>query len=138
MADDLKRVEFTHKTGIDVSLSISYPMKTLVERSDWIEDNEAQVCMICQKEFTLFNRRHHCRRCGRVLCDKCAPKSYYAEQNGQDRLCLVCDAVMELEARSSKIGPGDYSVDQYMNDKDMLVAITRNDPVLQGEVVRLF
>ena len=47
MSDDLKRVEFSHKTGIDVSLSISYPMKTLVERSDWIEDNEAQVCMIC-------------------------------------------------------------------------------------------
>lgn len=45
---------------------------------------------------------------------------------------------MELEARSNKIGPSDYSVDQYMNDQEMLVAITRNDPVLQGEVVRLF
>ena len=29
--------------------------------------------MICRVEFGLFTRRHHCRACGRVLCDACSP-----------------------------------------------------------------
>ena len=46
----------------------------------------------------------------------CSSKSYFAELNGQDRLCLVCDAVMELDSRTNSMAPGAYSVDAYMQD----------------------
>ena len=29
-------------------------------------------CELCETKFTLFNRRHHCRVCGRVVCDACS------------------------------------------------------------------
>lgn len=34
-------------------------------------DHSCRVCYDCDSQFTLFNRRHHCRLCGRVFCAKC-------------------------------------------------------------------
>ncbi|KDO31634.1 hypothetical protein SPRG_03554 [Saprolegnia parasitica CBS 223.65] len=39
----------------------------------WIPDKEAEKCMNCNSEFTVFNRKHHCRRCGHVVCKNCSP-----------------------------------------------------------------
>ena len=39
----------------------------------WMSDDSNKFCLLCAAEFTLFKRRHHCRRCGKVVCDKCAP-----------------------------------------------------------------
>ena len=39
----------------------------------WQPDAEATHCPICKKQFTWMFRRHHCRKCGRVVCDTCSP-----------------------------------------------------------------
>merc|ERR1711998_505065 len=33
------------------------------------------ACQGCSKPFTMTNRRHHCRRCGHLVCAECAPTS---------------------------------------------------------------
>ncbi|CAN4085113.1 unnamed protein product [Withania somnifera] len=38
-------------------------------------DHSCRVCYECDSLFTLFNRRHHCRLCGRVFCAKCTSNS---------------------------------------------------------------
>ena len=43
--------------------------------ADWVADDAVVACMICKSNFTLFFRRHHCRRCGQVVCSKCAPSN---------------------------------------------------------------
>ncbi|KAL2555058.1 1-phosphatidylinositol-3-phosphate 5-kinase FAB1B [Forsythia ovata] len=37
----------------------------------WMPDQSCRVCYECDSQFSLFNRRHHCRLCGRVFCAKC-------------------------------------------------------------------
>lgn len=44
---------------------------TNVSRDFWMPDQSCRVCYECDSQFTLFNRRHHCRHCGRVFCAKC-------------------------------------------------------------------
>ncbi|CAA2982474.1 1-phosphatidylinositol-3-phosphate 5-kinase FAB1B-like isoform X2 [Olea europaea var. sylvestris] len=42
-----------------------------VSRDFWMPDQSCRVCYECDSQFTLFNRRHHCRLCGRVFCARC-------------------------------------------------------------------
>lgn len=46
-----------------------------VSRDFWMPDNSCRVCYECDTQFTLFNRRHHCRICGRIFCAKCTANS---------------------------------------------------------------
>ncbi|CAE6162104.1 unnamed protein product [Arabidopsis arenosa] len=46
-----------------------------MSRDFWMPDQSCPVCYECDAQFTVFNRRHHCRLCGRVFCAKCAANS---------------------------------------------------------------
>ncbi|KAL2041993.1 hypothetical protein N7G274_005181 [Stereocaulon virgatum] len=39
----------------------------------WQPDSEVSQCPICGTTFGLWYRRHHCRKCGRVVCASCSP-----------------------------------------------------------------
>lgn len=39
----------------------------------WQPDSEVTHCPICNTMFTFFTRKHHCRKCGRVVCAACSP-----------------------------------------------------------------
>jgi len=43
-----------------------------VTREHWVPDDEAPMCAVpgCGVEFTVLERRHHCRRCGEAVCSK--------------------------------------------------------------------
>ncbi|XP_071354919.1 zinc finger FYVE domain-containing protein 26 isoform X2 [Trachinotus anak] len=60
-------------------------------RKDWVPDTHQHVCMVCQRErFTMFNRRHHCRRCGRLVCNACSERKMPLEGCPGDEV-RVCD-----------------------------------------------
>lgn len=40
----------------------------------WRPDCSSDTCFSCRKPFTLFRRRHHCRKCGLLYCGTCCPK----------------------------------------------------------------
>ena len=39
----------------------------------WQPDSEVSRCPICDTQFGFFFRKHHCRKCGRVVCASCSP-----------------------------------------------------------------
>ncbi|OTA84580.1 hypothetical protein M434DRAFT_400420 [Hypoxylon sp. CO27-5] len=39
----------------------------------WQPDSEVTYCPICHTQFSFFVRKHHCRKCGRVVCNACSP-----------------------------------------------------------------
>lgn len=42
-------------------------------RRKWVSDSVAFRCYLCHCTFTWFNRKHHCRRCGKIFCGSCCP-----------------------------------------------------------------
>ncbi|MCP3942505.1 MAG: hypothetical protein GY710_13605 [Desulfobacteraceae bacterium] len=38
----------------------------------WQQNSETTVCPQCNTKFTLKIRKHHCRACGIIICDKCS------------------------------------------------------------------
>ncbi|CAG8971671.1 hypothetical protein HYALB_00003139 [Hymenoscyphus albidus] len=49
----------------------STPTEVVVPR--WQPDAEVTICPICHTQFSFFIRKHHCRKCGRVVCNACSP-----------------------------------------------------------------
>ena len=39
----------------------------------WQPDSEVSECPICGRAFAFWLRKHHCRKCGRVVCANCSP-----------------------------------------------------------------
>lgn len=58
----------------------------------WVPDSDASSCMLCDIKFTVLKRRHHCRACGKVLCNKCCNMKYRLEYQGNidSRVCVPC------------------------------------------------
>lgn len=59
----------------------------------WIPDAHSKVCLLCQKKFNLITRRHHCRRCGTLVCSACSAEGRppsFLEETDPVRQCLNC------------------------------------------------
>lgn len=42
-------------------------------KEQWVEDYSVDRCMLCHTSiFSMIIRRHHCRRCGRLVCHACS------------------------------------------------------------------
>lgn len=41
----------------------------------WENDDDVHQCALCGQQFTFFCRKHHCRKCGRIVCGSCSPIS---------------------------------------------------------------
>uniref|UniRef100_A0A915A526 Pleckstrin homology domain-containing family F member 2 n=2 Tax=Parascaris univalens TaxID=6257 RepID=A0A915A526_PARUN len=68
----------------------------------WIPDGEAPKCMACQKtQFTVLQRRHHCRACGNVVCASCSTHNYRIAGLGKRpvRVCDKCFTSFTLSGR---------------------------------------
>lgn len=67
-----------------------------VSRDFWMPDESCRVCYECDSQFTLFNRRHHCRLCGRIFCSNCTsnwiatPSNIPHEDWDKIRVCNYC------------------------------------------------
>uniref|UniRef100_UPI0037E979A2 FYVE, RhoGEF and PH domain-containing protein 6-like isoform X2 n=1 Tax=Semicossyphus pulcher TaxID=241346 RepID=UPI0037E979A2 len=68
----------------------------------WIPDPRATMCMICTCEFTLTWRRHHCRACGKVVCQSCSSNKHCLEYL-KNQLARVCDqCFLDLQQQKSE------------------------------------
>ncbi|XP_022201227.2 pleckstrin homology domain-containing family F member 2 isoform X2 [Nilaparvata lugens] len=87
-----------------------------VHAAVWVPDSEAAVCMHCKKaQFTVLNRRHHCRKCGAVVCGPCSNKRFLLPSQSSKplRVCLDCyDTLSRAKAQHNNIS-------EHVINKDM-------------------
>ena len=59
----------------------------------WVKDQSVKACQGCGKGFTLLDRRHHCRQCGRIFCGGCSSRRVkLGGMRGKvGRVCDECD-----------------------------------------------
>nr|NP_001041457.1 zinc finger protein ZF9 [Ciona intestinalis]FAA00233.1 TPA: zinc finger protein [Ciona intestinalis] len=86
----------THMTRcIDEEKKKSGPSISVTDQfaPTWVPDSEAVVCMRCKKtRFTTLQRKHHCRKCGLVVCNACSTKKCIIQHQSAKplRVCDVC------------------------------------------------
>ncbi|KAL4333191.1 hypothetical protein GQ457_07G045520 [Hibiscus cannabinus] len=84
---------------VDTKLRIPRSELLNVSRDFWMPDQCCRVCYECDSQFTVFNRRHHCRLCGRVFCANCTTNLIFVpsdepsagrEDSERIRVCNYC------------------------------------------------
>ncbi|WOL18593.1 hypothetical protein Cni_G27390 [Canna indica] len=75
------------------------------EKDHWVPDEAVTKCTSCGSDFGAFNRRHHCRNCGDIFCDKCTKGriALTADENAQPvRVCDRCMAEVTQRLENAK------------------------------------
>lgn len=70
----------------------------------WREGDE---CMSCKVEFGVVTRKHHCRACGGIFCNKCTSKQAIIPKFGIEKEVRVCDSCyvqLTTKKGKSKVG----------------------------------
>lgn len=89
----------------------------LLPTRKWKPDADAMTCMQCNDEFTLLNRRHHCRACGEIFCHQCTllklliPEEIIAipipnvviDQKIPQRVCSQCSSKFDRDEIQSSL-----------------------------------
>eukprot|EP00080_Pristionchus_pacificus_P010923 PDM70943.1 wdfy-3 [Pristionchus pacificus] len=69
----------------------------------WIQDIARQSCTQCQHNFSIADRKHHCRNCGQIFCAKCSRFESHITHMKISRPVRVCQACfVRLKAQNSK------------------------------------
>lgn len=110
----------------------NYSLLQPVDRKKWVRDDDVVSCMLCCDLFNMFNRRHHCRHCGRVTCKACSP--YYCfmvKYKRKVRICLKCYTSNYQKNNINAVDNNDiiYNVphDLYVFDAPMPFTLTCNE-----------
>jgi transcription elongation factor Elf1 len=80
----------------------------------WVPDEEGVGCSICHVIFTITKRRHHCRKCGALVCGNCSDHFMVVPEigNTEVRVCDNCEIKMkEASVISERMDVNDQITD---------------------------
>jgi hypothetical protein len=60
-------------------------------RPSWDDPKSINICKVCRRNFTLTNRQHHCRCCGRSVCANHSKARKKFPELGYLKPVRVCD-----------------------------------------------
>ena len=74
---------------------------------EWKPDKDAKQCTLCQAEFSITTRRHHCRNCGECFCSRCCSNNTTLPKFGIEREVRVCESCYIKVAAQPDAGDND-------------------------------
>lgn len=93
-SDSLKTAEQTgeQKKGFADWMNLMKPGNE--EKDHWVPDEAVSKCTACGTDFSAFVRKHHCRNCGDIFCDKCTHGRIALTADANAQPVRVCDRCM--------------------------------------------
>ena len=123
-----------------VSIKPSFP-------AEWVPDDEVECCYRCESPFTLINRKHHCRACGKIFCADCSaftgsipsyvPRVYHVKGNGL-RLCSTCNSVISTKKKSKRLIFIFSLIPLHIKELEVLLYVSRKWKVAASCVISVF
>ena len=80
------------------------PSASDLEQPAWMDDAACTACTLCNAEFTVVRRKHHCRCCGAIVCRLCSPDRAAVPGVSNDarvRICASCHTHLSSDPTSS-------------------------------------
>lgn len=69
--------------------------RSMEDKQHWVKDDTSDSCLLCSDTFSLLKRRHHCRRCGLLVCGACSNKKF--AQQGEQRALATSSLNGDIE-----------------------------------------
>ncbi|XP_060199853.1 protein FREE1 [Lycium barbarum] len=85
------------KKGLADWINIVKPVNE--EKDHWVPDEAVTKCTACGSAFNAFVRKHHCRNCGDIFCDKCTQGRTALTADENAPVVRVCDRCMAEVSR---------------------------------------
>jgi len=80
------------------------------KRPFWDNDYSTTHCTKCKQAFTIFRRKHHCRKCGHIFCWECSTENKAIPELGYYFPVKVCDDCwMEMDRKKNETNYESYS-----------------------------
>ena len=80
-------VSGTHPKGINRISEYLFGPRVAVA---WVPNSASSACMLCNRSWSLFNRRHHCRVCGILTCGSCSSNQSLKGYTFGQKCCREC------------------------------------------------
>ncbi|ANZ76744.1 BA75_03590T0 [Komagataella pastoris] len=84
-------LSFSRKFLFNINMSENV-LGSGITKEYWLENSSAKKCCLCEKRFTTFRRKHHCRICGKIFCSGCtifiSGEKFHI--NARIRVCQLC------------------------------------------------
>lgn len=103
--------------------------KKLSEKSNWVTDELVDDCYCCLSKFNFSHRRHHCRQCGRIICNSCSHSRLTLPAYHNDvRVCDICYTSITAKRRGVNLRRLNYFVESHKNNlvsQDYIIEATK-------------
>ena len=108
----------------------------------WKVDSTTSMCDLCFAKFTLLKRKHHCRKCGTIVCNDCSSNRALLTHVDAIEKVRICDNCFVYNIGTLNVGIGvgegeskDYTVDlnRIVNDSvDYDTQSSFNESIFSG------
>lgn len=100
---------------------------------EWDSNASSSCCILCKTAWGTFrNRRHHCRNCGRLICESCSSQRFKLAEGSNELPQRVCDTCYDMlkQKREMKI--------QVVQLKDKHLELMLATSMISDSLINLF
>ncbi|RHY37772.1 hypothetical protein DYB34_003545 [Aphanomyces astaci] len=81
----------------------------LKPRTQWVSDSKRHDCQVCNRKFSMFLRKHHCRVCGEVICKNCAMSTMLVKRDKKVPITACLDCLRSRTTDAPPLPPNSHS-----------------------------